>query len=79
MLRRSVGEVSSRSRKVSRQLDNIHREVRVCNEKKRGQAIESHNRKTGFRAINISVDNFVFRGSLDRKFGPKKSLKWRGP
>ena len=60
-------------------LQNMHKDVAERSTKKRQQAVDSHNRKTGVRPINFSEGDFVLRGTLQRERARKPSLRWNGP
>lgn len=64
---------------IHKALEGIHIDVAESSTQKRKQSVASHNRKTGVKAINFYISDFVLRGLLQRERGRKPSLRCNGP
>ena len=79
----SIDDIRSTQQKniqaMLRALEKMHREVSVQADKRRKAAVNSHNRKTGVRAVNFTEGDYVLRGVMQYERTRKPSLKWVGP
>lgn len=60
-------------------LQNVHKDLAQCSTRKKEQAVDSHNRKTGVRRINFLEGDFVLRDTMKLEWSRKPSLQWNGP
>lgn len=71
-----VSMSSARARQIisieelSKPLEQMHPYCAASSSKKGNWAIDSHNRKTGIRAVDFGVREYVLQGSLEVKQGP---------
>ena len=60
-------------------IDDLHRNVSETRTRKRKQALENHNKRTGVHEVNFDVGDFVLVADSEGKSGNKLRVRWKGP